>query len=81
MKNIRALLTLSLITLGLSGCGQSGSLYLPPPAKAPTQSQGLPQPVPLQAPGAQLNQTDPAAANQVLDQGSLGDIGNDDGDN
>ncbi len=73
MKNIRALLALGLMTLGLMGCGQSGPLYLPPPTKAPTQSQGLPQPVPLQPPGAQLNQTDPAAANQVLNQGSLGD--------
>ena len=77
MKNIHALLALSVMTLGLSGCGQSGPLYLPQPAKAPTQSQGLPQAVPMQAPGAQLNQTDPAAANQVLDQGSLGDLGDD----
>ncbi len=74
MKNITNLVALSLITLGLSGCGQSGPLYLPiQPAKTPSPLQAMPQAVPMQAPGAQLNQTDPAAANQAFDQGSLGD--------
>ncbi|MFN6970837.1 MAG: LPS translocon maturation chaperone LptM [Rheinheimera sp.] len=79
---MQTLLILMLASLGLTGCGQKGDLFLPatpPPVATPAEPVAEPvpaQPISTQQPATQPEQQQPAAASTVATQQAQPSISN-----